>query len=99
MPIGMNHPKMMDEQFINYMGRIAMNKPSNSDLYSEIMATLVKTMRNIGHLEDFRYYFFISGGALAVENALKTAFDWKVRKNFEKGYKTEMGKQDRKSVV
>jgi L-lysine 6-transaminase len=37
--------------------------------------------------------FFISGGALAVENALKTAFDWKVRKNFAKGYSTERGHQ------
>jgi L-lysine 6-transaminase len=29
--------------------------------------------------------FFVDGGALAVENALKVAFDWKVRKNLEKG--------------
>ncbi len=93
MPIGMNHPKMMNDEFINYMGRIAMNKPSNSDLYSEVMAALVKTMSEIGNLEDFRYYFFISGGALAVENALKTAFDWKVRKNFKKGFQTEKGKK------
>jgi L-lysine 6-transaminase len=27
------------------------------------------------------HLFLVSGGALAVENALKTAFDWKVRKN------------------
>ena len=25
--------------------------------------------------------FFVEGGALAIENTLKTAFDWKVRKN------------------
>jgi L-lysine 6-transaminase len=33
----------------------------------------------------------VSGGALAVENALKVAFDWKVQKNFRKGYRTEKG--------
>ena len=30
-------------------------------------------------------YFFIEGGALAVENALKAAMDWKVRKNLAAG--------------
>ena len=30
---------------------------------------------------------------MAVENTLKTAFDWKVRKNFAKGYKEEKGHQ------
>ncbi len=27
------------------------------------------------------HLFFVEGGALAVENALKTAFDWKSRRN------------------
>jgi L-lysine 6-transaminase len=35
--------------------------------------------------------FLIEGGALAVENALKTAFDWKVQKNFAKGHKDVVG--------
>src|SRR5690606_24874001 len=30
-------------------------------------------------------YFFIEGGALAVENAMKAAMDWKVRKNLAAG--------------
>ncbi|MFC1555433.1 L-lysine 6-transaminase, partial [candidate division KSB1 bacterium] len=37
------------------------------------------------------HLFLISGGALAVENCLKIAFDWKVRKNFEKDIKQEKG--------
>ncbi|MEM0346871.1 MAG: aminotransferase class III-fold pyridoxal phosphate-dependent enzyme, partial [Thermoplasmatales archaeon] len=41
--------------------------------------------------EYMKYYFFIEGGALAVENALKTAFDWKVRKNQKNGIKGEVG--------
>ena len=38
-----------------------------------------------------RYAFFIEGGALGVENALKTAFDWKVRRNRAKGIPGEQG--------
>lgn len=40
-----------------------------------------------------KYLFFISTGTLAVENGLKVAFDWKVQKNFKKGYKEEKGHQ------
>ncbi|RLI63878.1 MAG: L-lysine 6-transaminase, partial [Candidatus Asgardarchaeum californiense] len=43
--------------------------------------------------KEFKHLFFISGGALAVENALKTAFDWKVRKNIEQGRGDKLGKQ------
>src|SRR5204863_1792545 len=41
--------------------------------------------------EYLPHSFFIEGGGLAVENTLKTAFDWKVRKNFTRGYTTERG--------
>jgi L-lysine 6-transaminase len=34
---------------------------------------------------QFPHVFFIQGGAQAVENALKTAMDWKVRKNITNG--------------
>jgi L-lysine 6-transaminase len=92
-PVGMNHPKMLEESFINYIGKIAVNKPSNSDIYTEAYATFVKTFFKIAVSNYFKYSFFISSGALAVENALKAAFDWKVRKNFRKGYQTEKGHQ------
>lgn len=90
-PLGMNHPKMQNEEFIKYIGNSALNKPSNSDVYTEEIATFVKTFFEIAVPKSFVKAFFISGGALAVENALKTAFDWKVRKNFEKGYSHERG--------
>ena len=91
MPIGINHPKMNNESFINYIGKIALNKPSNSDVYTEQMAAFVKTFFKVAVPDYFKYIFMIDGGALAVENALKTAFDWKVRKNFKKGYSSERG--------
>lgn len=92
-PIGMNHPKMNNPEFIKYIGKIALNKPSNSDIYYAEMAEFVKTFFKIAVPSYFKYSFFIEGGSMAVENALKTAFDWKVRKNFKKGYKEEKGHQ------
>ena len=37
--------------------------------------------------------FFVEGGSLAVENAVKAAFDWKVRKNLARGISGELGRQ------
>lgn len=91
MPLGMNHPKIMDESFLDYLKYLAANKPSNSDLYTEELATFVNTLFRLAVPKNFKYVFLIEGGALAVENALKAAFDWKVQKNFEKGYHQERG--------
>ncbi len=91
MPIGMNHPKMTDPAFIEFLGRAALNKPSNSDIYNTWQATFVKTFFELAVPSHFKYSFFIDGGTLAVENALKIAFDWKVRKNFAKGHRVEKG--------
>lgn len=91
MPIGMNHPKLLEDDFINYIGRIAINKISNSDIYSDAMASFVKTFFEYAVPSEFKYSFYVEGGSLAVTNALKTAFDWKVRKNFAKGIKEEKG--------
>ncbi len=92
-PVGMNHPKMNTPEFIEYIGKIALNKPSNSDIYYPEMAEFVEAFFKTAVPSYFKYSFFIEGGALAVENALKTAFDWKVRKNFKKGYTKEAGHQ------
>lgn len=92
-PVGMNHPKMNNDEFISQIGKVALNKPSNSDIYCKEMSEFIDTFFKIAVPEDFKYSFFIEGGALAIENALKTAFDWKVNKNFRKGYKNEVGHQ------
>lgn len=91
-PLGMNHPGLAgDPGFVAKLGRVAINKPSNSDVYTEEMAHFVETFSRVGIPGYMPYAFFVSGGALAVENALKVAFDWKVQKNFRKGYRTEKG--------
>jgi L-lysine 6-transaminase len=91
--LGMNHPKLTTPEFMEKLAYVAVNKPSNSDVYSVEMAEFVETFYQIAQPEYMPYVFFIDGGALANENAMKTAFDWKVRKNFAKGYTTERGHQ------
>jgi L-lysine 6-transaminase len=91
MPIGLNHPKLNNPEFIDYIGKVSLNKPSNSDMYTEVYASFVNTFFSQAVPEQYKYAFFIEGGALANENALKIAFDWKVRKNFAKGYTYELG--------
>jgi len=90
-PLGHNHPKMTDPQFLDYIKRIAISNPSNSDIYTTEMAAFTQAVASIAKPSYMKYQFFVSGGALAVENAMKAAFDWKVRKNFEKGHKMEKG--------
>ena len=91
-PLGMNHDRLAgDPEFVQKLGQVAINKPSNSDVYTEEMAHFVETFSRVGIPEYMPYTFFVAGGALAVENALKVAFDWKVQKNFKKGYRTEKG--------
>jgi L-lysine 6-transaminase len=92
-PLGINHPRLASEDVKEVLGSAAINKPSNSDVYTVLMAEFVDTFNRIAKPDFMKYLFFVSGGALAVENGLKVAFDWKVRKNFEKGYKEEKGHQ------
>lgn len=84
-PLGCNHPKLTTSNFIKKLGEVAVNKPTNSDVYTVEMAEFVDSFINYAVPSYFKHLFFVSGGALAVENGLKTAFDWKIRKNIEKG--------------
>ena len=92
-PLGCNHPKLTTPEFIKKMGELAINKPTNSDLYTTEMAEFVDAFRKYAVPDYFKHLFFVSGGALAVENGLKTAFDWKVRKNIERGKSEKLGTQ------
>ncbi|WP_421938765.1 L-lysine 6-transaminase [Pedobacter sp.] len=91
-PLGYNHPKMInDEAFKKNLLAAAMANPSNSDVYTQQYAQFVETFGKIGIPDYLPHAFFIAGGALAVENAIKVAMDWKVQKNFKKGYTEEKG--------
>ena len=93
-PLGYNHPKMMeDEEFKKNLLLAAMGNPSNSDIYTTQYAQFVDTFSRVGIPSYLPHAFFIAGGGLAIENALKAAMDWKVQKNFAKGYREEKGLQ------
>ncbi len=83
--LGYNHPGLQTPEAEAALLPAAINKPSNSDIYSLEMGHFVEALaRTVPAPLDERM-FFIEGGALAVENALKTAMDWKVRKNLAAG--------------
>ncbi len=91
-PLSWNHASFSDPEFRDRLLLAALHKPANSDLYTRFYAEFVETFARVavppthtGHL------FFIDGGALAVENTLKAAFDWKIRRNQLHGVTGEVG--------
>jgi L-lysine 6-transaminase len=92
-PIGYNHPKMNGAEFLRLLHRVAELKPSLSDVYTVEYAQFVETFGRLAKPGHLPHVFFIEGGALAVENALKVAFDWKARRNRARGIAGEKGSQ------
>lgn len=74
-PLGWNYVPLMEK--IDYVHRASVHKLANSDMYCETYADFIETFSGV--TRNFEKYFFIDGGALAVENALKAAFDWKAQ--------------------
>jgi len=91
-PIAFNHPKLNTPEFREKIASQALHRPSLSDVYTESFSEAVDVFARVAGKGHFAHYFFIEGGSLGVENALKAAFDWKVQKNLnanrgEKGSK------------
>ncbi len=90
--LGMNHPALAgDEEFRVELIDAALNKPSNSDVYSVALARFTETFARVLGDPELPRLFFVDGGALAVENALKVAFDWKSRHNERRGIDPALG--------
>ena len=83
--VGYNHPYILEHK--DKLGEIAVNKTTLSDIYNVYYAEFVETFDRIAMPSYLKNAFFIDGGSLAVENALKAAFDWKRRINMSKGSK------------
>jgi L-lysine 6-transaminase len=90
-PLGWNHPALLDSDWLQSVAHVVANRPANSDLYTTEMADYVSRMGEVAAPEGYNHMFFVEGGALAVENALKVAFDWKVRRNRAKGIDADVG--------
>lgn len=93
-PLGMNHPALAeDADYRELLGRVAVNKPPNSGVYTTHYAEFVATFVRVVGDPELPHLFFIEGGAGAVENALKVAFDWKSRRNEAAGRSPDLGTQ------
>ena len=88
--VGYNHPDILAGK--DRLAAAALYKPTLSDIYNVQYAEFVEAFSNTAIPEYLPHTFFIEGGALGVENALKVAFDWKVRKNMENGKGEKGGK-------
>lgn len=86
-PIGYNHPHILANA--KQLEDAAINKLALSDIYTESYADFIQTFERVAIPQELSYAFFIDGGALAVENALKVSFDWKTRLNLSKGINHE----------
>jgi L-lysine 6-transaminase len=84
--VGFNHPYFDDPEVQRELVQAAKVKIANSDVYSEGYAKFVKAFERVVGLPPLERYLFIEGGAMAVENCLKAAMDWKVRKNMAAGH-------------
>jgi len=93
-PLGANPPGIVDDpEFMGLLGRVAAGKPANPDMYTTHLAEFVETFARVLGDPALPHLFFVEGGALAVENALKTAFDWKSRRNEAAGRSRHLGMQ------
>ena len=94
MAIGMNPAQIVDDaEFLATLTEVAVNKPANSDVYTTHLAEFVDAFERVMADPALPYLFLIEGGGLAVENALKAAFDWKRRHNDATGKDPDKGTQ------
>src|SRR5436190_22506532 len=68
-PIGFNHPYFDCPEVQADLLRAAKVKVANADVYTTQLATFVKTFARVVGVKPLERYFFIEGGAVAVENA------------------------------
>jgi L-lysine 6-transaminase len=91
-PLGANPPGLADDpEFLAVLAEVAANKPANSDVYTTHFAEFIQTFARVLGDPQLPHLFFVEGGALAVENGLKTAFDWKSRRNEAAGRSRDLG--------
>ena len=91
-PLGANPPGLADDpEFMALLGGVAASKPANPDIYSSHLAEFVETFARVLGDTALPHLFFVEGGALAVENALKASFDWKSQRNEAAGRSRDLG--------
>jgi L-lysine 6-transaminase len=91
-PLGLNPAGLADDEaFSQELAVVAANKPANSDFHTTYLADFVETFWRVLGDPALPHLFFIEGGASAVDNAVKVAFDWKSRRNEAAGRSAQLG--------
>ncbi|HET9958868.1 MAG TPA: aminotransferase class III-fold pyridoxal phosphate-dependent enzyme, partial [Polyangiaceae bacterium] len=83
--LGFRHPSLETETARQKLLESAAIKVGNPEFYTVAFAEFVAAVERIAAPSTHPHYFFVEGGALAVENAMKAAMDWKVRHNLARG--------------
>jgi L-lysine 6-transaminase len=92
-PLGYNHPGLRDPAYLQTLHRASECKPSLSDIYTVEYAQFVEAFQRLAVPPYLTHAFFVEGGTLGVENAIKTAMDFKVRRNRSHGVAAGRGTQ------
>lgn len=77
--VAYDHPMLCAPEYKNRLLEASLIKPANCDVYTTHLASFVDNFATKALDGAFPHLFFVEGGSLAVENALKAAIDWKVR--------------------
>ncbi len=85
MPIGFNHPRFDQPEVREDLLNAALTKVANTEIATAQYARFVTTFNRVVGVPEMDRLFLIDGGTLAVENAIKAAMDWKVRRNIAAG--------------
>jgi len=85
LPLGYNHPSVVeDEAYQTKLHQASQYRVAIPDIYHSYYADFVEVFASTLPIEFQSHLFFIDGGSVAVENALKTAMDYKIRRNFDR---------------
>lgn len=84
--LGWNHPALVDPRFRAKLGYLATRKFALSDVHPPEFGDFLQVFLAYARPRWAERVFFVEGGAAAVENALKTAFDWKLRRAWERDH-------------
>ena len=60
-PLGMNHPALDNEEFLHRLGKAAINKPSNSDIYTQYMAEFMIHLSELAYPTICPMLFYFRG--------------------------------------
>ena len=85
LPLGYNHPDFFEEAYEKRLLEVSRVKIANLDVLSDDYVKFLDTFRRVVGVKPFERFFFVDGGALGVENAMKAAFDWKAHRNIHRG--------------